>query len=214
VAGTDDDINNLSIVMTAKELNPNLFLIVRKNNRTNGALFRKFRADITMQPTDIIAQECLAYMLTPLLAEFLTLARNQENQWANNLIDQLVAAVGESVPETWTVTIDDKNATAVSEYIDTGMIVKIANMMQDPADREKELQVVPLLLLRDGNSTLVPDKDTVVLKGDRILFCGTYVAKNALPFSLNNTKSFNYIMNGLQVADSSVWRWLSKFIAN
>ncbi|HWU82804.1 MAG TPA: NAD(P)-binding protein, partial [Methylophilaceae bacterium] len=33
VAGTDNDINNLSIVMTAREINPNLFVVIRKNKR-------------------------------------------------------------------------------------------------------------------------------------------------------------------------------------
>lgn len=214
VAGTDNDINNLSIVMTAKELNPNLFLIVRKNNRNNGSLFKKFRADITMQPTDIIAHECLAHMLTPLLAEFLALVRDQDNQWANSLISKLVDAVGETVPETWTVTIDVKGAIAVNEYIEGGMIVKLENLMQDPANREKDLELVPLLLVRNGDTMLVPDRETVVVNGDQILFCGTYDAKSALPSSLNNSKSFNYIMSGLEVPDSSVWRWFKKITAN
>lgn len=210
VAGTDNDINNLSIVMTAKELNPNLFLIVRKNNRNNGALFKKFGANITMQPTDIIAHECLAHMLTPLLAEFLTLVRNQNNQWANALISQLVDVVGETVPETFAVSINATNASAVSEYIESGMLVKLQNLMQDPANREKNLKLVPLLLVRDDVSYLVPDRDMVVLDGDCILFCGTYDAKTALPASINNTKSFNYIMNGLVVPDSIVWRWIKR----
>lgn len=214
VAGTDNDINNLSIVMTAKQLNPNLFLIVRKNNRNNGALFKKFGANITMQPTDIIAHECLAHMMTPLLAEFLTLARNEDNQWANNLVSQLVEVVGESVPETWAVVIDNKKAIAINEYIDSGMIVKLENLIQDPADPEKRLDLVPLLLLRDGNPMLVPDKDTIVLNGDRILFCGTYDAKSALPTLLNNRKTFNFLMNGLKVPDSFIWRWISKITSN
>jgi len=208
VAGTDNDINNLSIVMTAKELNPNLFLIIRKNNRSNSALFNKFRADITMQPTDIIAHECLAHMLTPLLAEFLSLVRNQDNQWANNLISQLVEAVGETVPETWDLTIENEKATAVNDYIDSGMIVKIENLLCDPANRAKELAMVPLLLFRDGNAMLVPDKDTVVIHGDRILFCGTVDAKSAMMSYLNNNRSFNYIMSGQEVPDSFIWRWM------
>jgi len=210
VAGTDNDINNLSIVMTAKELNPNLFLIVRKNNRNNGALFKKFGANITMQPTDIIAHECLAHMLTPLLAEFLNLVRSQNNQWANSLISQLVDVVGETVPETFALTINASNAIAVSEYIKNGMQIKLQNLMQDPANREKNLKLVPLLLIRDGVSHLVPDQEMVVLNDDCILFCGTYDAKTALPASMNNTKTFNYIMNGLEIPDSLVWRWIKR----
>jgi Trk K+ transport system NAD-binding subunit len=210
IAGTDNDINNLSIVMTAKELNPNLFLIARKNKRNNDALFRKFGADITMQPTDIIAHECLAHMLTPLLAEFLTLVRDQDNQWANNLISQLVNVVGETVPETFAVTINAENAFAVNEYIQNGMLVNLGNLVQDPVNRERDLELVPLLLVRDEVSLLVPDKETVIIAGDRILFCGTYEAKVALPTSINNNKTFNYIMSGKEVPDSIVWRWIKR----
>jgi len=39
VAGTDDDVNNLSIIMTARELNPDLFVIARQNRQENQALF-------------------------------------------------------------------------------------------------------------------------------------------------------------------------------
>jgi len=208
VAGTNNDINNLSIVMTAKELNPNLFLIVRKNNRNNSALFKKFGADITMQPTDIIAHECLAYMLSPLLAEFLTLVRSQNNQWANSLITQLVNAVGETVPETWAVSIDTESAIAVSKFLNNGISVKLGNLMQDPSDRQKKLELVPLLIVRNALSLLVPDTDTMLEIGDRILFCGTYHAKSALPSTLNNEKTFNYIINGLEVPDSLIWRWM------
>lgn len=214
IAGTDNDIDNLSIVMTAKELNPNLFLIVRKNNRNNGALFRKFGADITMQPTDIIAHECLAHMLTPLLAEFLTLVRDQDNHWANNLISKLVDVVGKTVPETFAVTIDADNAEAVSEYIERGLLVKLGNLMQDPSDREKELKLVPLLLVRDEVSMLVPDKETIIVKGDCILCCGTYDAKMTLPASINNNTTFNYIMTGREVPDSVVWRFIQRLISS
>lgn len=115
VAGTDNDINNLSIVMTAYELNPKLFVVIRKNKRHNDKLFEEFNADITMQPTDIIAHECLAHMISPLLAQFLALARNQSNEWANQLISKLVSKVGELVPETWAVEINPTKAPAVAD---------------------------------------------------------------------------------------------------
>ncbi|MGB0129506.1 MAG: NAD-binding protein, partial [Rhodocyclaceae bacterium] len=39
VAGTDSDINNLSIAMTAKQLNPQLFVVARQNQAGNSLLF-------------------------------------------------------------------------------------------------------------------------------------------------------------------------------
>jgi len=210
VAGTNNDINNLSIVMTACELNPKLFVVIRKNRRHNEALFKQFNADITMQPSDIIAHECLAHMISPLLAQFLTLARSQSNEWSNQLISNLVEIVGEAVPETWAVTIDARNAPAVMELMAKGVTVTLENLTQDPADREHRLDLVALMLNRNDQQILVPPTSTPLLEGDRILFCGRPAAKSALPSVLNNAKALTYIVDGIEVPDSYIWRWFTK----
>jgi len=200
----------LSIVMTAFELNPKLFVVIRKNRRHNGRLFKQFNADITMQPTEIIAHECLAHMISPLLAQFLSLARSQTNDWANKLISQLVMTMGETVPETWAVRIDKENSPAVIELIKTGLHVTVQHLMQDPANRNDQLELVPILLLRNNVPSLVPDPSTRLKAGDRILFCGSPETKSTLPSILNNTKTLTYIIDGIEVPNSLVWRWLEK----
>jgi voltage-gated potassium channel len=55
VAATDNDVNNLSIVVTAKGLNPGLFTVLRRNRESNRLLFAAFGADLTMVPSEIIA---------------------------------------------------------------------------------------------------------------------------------------------------------------
>ncbi|HWS12656.1 MAG TPA: NAD-binding protein, partial [Rhodocyclaceae bacterium] len=42
VAGSDSDVNNLSIAMTAKELNRGLFVVTRQNQAANNVLFEAF----------------------------------------------------------------------------------------------------------------------------------------------------------------------------
>ncbi len=210
VAGTDNDINNLSIVMTAKELNPKLFLVIRKNKRHNNALFKQFDADITMQPTDIIAHECLAHMISPLLAQFLVLARSQTNNWANKLISQLVSVMGETVPETWVVNIQSTSAPAVAELLNQHTKVTLQNLMWDPADRDKQLDLVPLLLIRGIQQILLPDASIIMQMNDRILFCGTASAKSAQPLLLNNIKIMTYIVDGIELAEGLVWRYLKQ----
>ena len=74
VAGTDDDVNNLSIVVTAREMNPALYTIVRQNLQANRPLFEAFDADVTMVSSQLIAAECLAVVRTPLLEPFLEAA--------------------------------------------------------------------------------------------------------------------------------------------
>jgi Trk K+ transport system NAD-binding subunit len=209
VAGTDNDINNLSIVMTAREMNPELFVVIRKNKRYNEPLFEHFNADITMQPSDIIAHECLAHMISPLLAMFLALVRSQTNVWANQLISHLVGIVGENVPETWSITIDPHHAPAVDNLLSWGKPVTLDSLTHDPSNREIGLNLVPLLLLRDNTPTLQPQLEMELMHGDQILFCGTPNAKSALPLILSNHKALSYIIDGKEIADGLIWRWMS-----
>ncbi len=213
VAGTDNDINNLSIVMTAYELNPQLFVVIRKNRRHNDTLFKQFNADITMQPTEIIAHECLAHMIAPLLAQFLTLVRTQSNSWANQLISELVSVVGETVPERWAISIQESSTPAIAELLKRGIPVSLHNLTQDPGDRSKALNLVPLLLLRDNVPMLVPPIATGLRIGDQILFCGTADAKSGLNISVNNIKALTYVIDGIEVPDSLAWRWFKGFLS-
>lgn len=208
VAGTDNDINNLSIVMTAREINPDLFVVIRKNKRFNEPLFEHFNADITMDPSDIIAHECLAHMISPLLAHFLILARNQSNAWANQLISRLVETVGESVPETWAISIDQAEAPAAANLLSWGTPVSLDALTRDPANREDRLWLVPLLLNRGDEYLLLPEETTALQHGDRILFCGRESAKSYQSLLLSNHKTLTYVINGREIAEGIVWRWL------
>lgn len=209
VAGTDNDVNNLSIVMTGYELNPSLFVVIRKNRRHNTALFKQFSANITMQPTEIIAHECLAHLISPLLGQFLYLLRSQSNEWANQLIGKLVSVVGESVPETWSITIDATNASAVTDFLHEGKFLNLAHLTLDPFAREHTLKMVPILHVRNQESVMLPDLSTSLEIGDRILFCGTPSAKSALSNTLNNIRTLTYVAQGIHLPSSLIWRWAS-----
>jgi Trk K+ transport system NAD-binding subunit len=209
VAGTDNDINNLSIAMTALEQKSDLFVVIRKNRRFNEPLFRQFNADITMQLSDIIAHECLAHLVTPMLAQFLQLARSQSNAWANTLISRLVETVGENVPETWGAYITPERAPAVMQLIRQHKAVTLRLLTRDPFDRDRPLFLMPLLLLRDNQPLLLPDLDTPLQPDDRILFCGTHTAKAAHPLLVLNLKVLNYVRVGTETPDGLLWRWLT-----
>lgn len=209
VAGTDNDINNLSIAMTALELKPDIFVVIRKNRRLNELLFTQFNADITMQMSDIIAHECLAHLITPMLAQFLQLARGQSNAWANELISRLVDVVGEDVPETWGAYLNPERAPAVMQFLQHGKPLTLDALMRDPAKRDRMLAIVPLLLLRGQQATLLPAANTPLQGGDRILFCGTSAAKAAHPLLVLNHKVLTYVHEGVEIPDGLIWRWIA-----
>lgn len=210
VAGTDNDINNLSIVMTALEQNPNLFVVIRKNRRHNEPLFEHFNADITMQPSDIIAHACLSYMVSPMLAEFLALSRTQGNSWANAVIARLVDAVGEKAPDTWGVRIEPAHARAVCQMLDDGETLLLKHLILNPAAGETNMAIVPLMLLRNQQPIMLPDLDTALALGDRILCCGEDSAKATQRFLINDIRSMNYLVTGQELADTLIGRWLTQ----
>lgn len=212
VAGTDNDINNLSIVMTARELKPDLFVVIRKNRRYNAPLFRHFNADITMQPSDIIAHQCLAHLISPLLAQFLALARGQSNQWANALIGQLVETLGEAVPETWGVELTSENAPALVNHLGHGKDVTLQTLSRDPSNRALNLAMAPLLLLRNNAPHLLPEPGTLLEPGDKILFCGNPQAKSQHRLILGNRKVLVYVLDGLEIPDGIVWRKINAWL--
>ena len=118
VAGTDDDAENLAIGIAARRLKPDIFIIARQNLRSSRMLFTKFGANITMVPSEIIANQCIAALRTPLLADFLDAVRGKDDLWAYTLSERLRAAVGNETPRFWSVTLDRNEAPGLIAAMD------------------------------------------------------------------------------------------------
>lgn len=205
VAGTDDDSNNLSIIMTALELNPDLFVVARQNKQFNSLLFEASNADIIMQPSDIIARKIRTLLTTPLLVTFLNHARNQNEEWANIAISRLSGVLKDTRPNTWTIRVDENDARALYQVLDFGRSIRIGNLLQDPRARERKITSVALLLRRNQQIILMPGDDVAIKPGDEILYCGTPDAERSMKWTLNDLHSLNYIMTYEDMPDSYIW---------
>ncbi|OOZ41907.1 potassium transporter TrkA [Solemya pervernicosa gill symbiont] len=208
VAGTDNDANNLSIVITARDIKPDLFVVMRQNKHSNDDLFRTINADIVMQASQIIAHEILALLTAPLLAQFLRMAREHDNDWANQLISRISAVTGDFVPEIWGAEITMGRSAGVHRALANGWEIRLEHLLHDPSARERDLASIPLLHERRGKLTLLPDEKTALRFGDRLLFCGSKGSSAAMQWSLQNHNALTYIMTGRENPDGSVWRWL------
>lgn len=208
VAGTDDDISNLSIVVTARELNPNLFVVLRQNLQANHELFKAFDSDFTVVPSEIIAHECLAILTTPLLSRFLSIVKRRDDAWADNVIARISAVTGTLVPAVWSVTIDAREAPAVVETIQSASI-GLEVLLRDPADRTREMPCIPLMVMRGAEAIEMPEAEFELREGDSILFAGLSLAISDQQAILRNLKVLNYVLLGQEVAGSWVWRKLT-----
>ena len=210
VAGTDDDINNLSIAMTARELNPGLFTVLRQNRHANAPLFQRFQASVTMQPSSIVAHEFLSLLTTPLLSRFFNLIRTQDDAWVDVLISRIAAVLEHTVPEVWDVALTSSQTEAVWEAMRDGMPVPLHAFMIHPTDRSEALACIPLLLKRGETETLMPDPETLLLAGDHLLFCGERQARNLQSLGLYNFNVLSYLLTGQDAPGGKVWRWMEQ----
>ena len=211
VAGTSSDIDNLSIAVTARELNPELFVILRQNQYANQALFDAFESDIVVLPSEIIAHECLAILGTPLLVPFLREVRRREESWCTAQLDRLTQRLGWTVPEIWSERINLRHAPALYRRLMRGETVTLDQILRSTANLEDILDCDVLYLERDDDDhVLMPARDTVLRAGDELLLAGTRAARNAFALGIANEHTLEYLVTGEDLPGGWVWHRLSR----
>lgn len=211
IAGSDNDSNNLSIIMTARAINPDVFVVARQNIYNNYDLYTVTHSNLIMRPREITARKIRAVFLNPLLVDYLELAQNYDEEWANITVSRLSAVVGNHKPHIWTVEITDASSPAVSEALKLGRIINLGHITQDPASRYLKLKCVPLLYERGAEKIMMPEEDLRIEQGDRILFCGTREVKNSMRWTLKVPSSLNYVMTFENEPESYIWRILHRY---
>jgi len=205
VAASDNDTDNLSIAMTAKELNPDLFVVVRQNRVANQVLFDAYDADFTMVPSRIVARECLALITSPLLSRFLRLIRSWPDERAATVTGQLEALCGQRVPLVWGVRLNAAEAPAAHRLLMMEQrSMALAVLRRDPSAHVEALPLLPLLLVRDGRDHELPADQLLLQPGDQLLFAGTRAAKIAQNLALDNRNVLDYVLTG---QDAQGWLW-------
>jgi len=205
IAGTDDDVSNLAIAMTARELKPHLFIVLRQNLVANKILFDAFGADVTMVPSEIIAHECLAVLTTPLLARFLDIVKAEKDEWADAVVASLRARVGEEVPVIWSVRFDPVHAPGC---VAAGGPVHLDLLLRASADRDDRLACLALLVVRGGREHPLPDAAMELLPGDHVLFAGTRDARALQALALANVNVLEEVRTGKQAPGGWLWQAL------
>jgi Trk K+ transport system NAD-binding subunit len=209
VAGTDNDTTNLSMLATARRLNPQLFLAARQNRPTSAALFEAMRVDALLVPTEVVAHEVYAQISTPMLWRFIQQMPARGDEWAEDLIQRLRYNCGHELPALWKIKLDQEQAPALGGWLADGRVT-LGNLLRSPEDRERRLRAVPLLLYRDGESVLTPDGDTVLAPDDQLLFAGQGSERRELEGTMVVDSTGAYVLFGQHIPSSWVWRRLTK----
>ncbi len=210
VAGTDNDANNLSIVMTARELNSSVFAVVRQNQADNRDIIAAVDADMVMHPSAIIADKIRVLLATPMLYEFISLALYQDESWACELASRVIALVGDEVPETREWSLGEGEASALQEYLTEGGHFSAADLLRDPWQRERDLKAIVLLIRRRNDRMLLPDPQDALKAGDRLLICGNRAAFTRMQWTVSHRHTLDYVKTGRDVPQSWLWRRLAQ----
>lgn len=208
IAGTDNDSNNLSIIMTAKELNPDLFVVARNNNEENTRLFDAINADIVMHPSSIIANKIGGLLATPLLYAFMGLANQQTRVWASEMIKRISLIVKNEVPEVWELIINEHEAVAVYNKLAADQPVTIGHIFSNVRERTEQIFAMPLLLQRNGILTLLPSDDMPLQINDKLLLSGRFSARYIMEWALLNEYALDYVLYG----EAQSRKWFSRFL--
>ena len=172
VAGTIEDVDNLTITLIGRSLNKQLFLVARQTQRRNTHVFRESPANLVMLSGYLIAAEVLRVIRAPQLATFLRQARGQDEEWSAALLEKMREVIGEEIVESWSIELTAEHSPSVCSAIDRGESFTLARVMTRTDGSGKLVHAVPLLLQRAQKRELRPPLSTVLRKGDRVLFCG------------------------------------------
>jgi len=210
IAGTPDDANNLSIIITARDIKPDLITVVRQNSGANKPIFRAAEVNMIMESGHIIANEIFMLIRTPLLVDFFQLVREYDEDWARALFLRITNTLNNELMSAWTFAITPTESPAASAFLAQQEEVKLTYLCRDPRDREETLATIPLLIKRGNTCIMLPDLTTLLEPNDQILFCGQKQAKTFMEWSVSNHNTLRYIKTGKEGPDGLIWRWLSK----
>jgi Trk K+ transport system NAD-binding subunit len=192
IAGTDDDANNLSIIMTARDLNEKLFTVARQNRQENDAIFDAAELDIVMQRSDLIAREIVTLITNPLLATFLNMMADEKDEdWCNVLASRISGLTETGVPRVWTLKISKAVASAVAIALFQGESVRLSDLIIDFRNTERH-DCLPLLLQRGKQAQLLPPPETPLELGDQILLCGAPAATHRVGWTANHQETLGF----------------------
>jgi len=211
IAGTGDDIDNLSIIMTARNLNPRLFFVVRQERRQHDELFASSGADLIARRSLIVARKILSVVTTPLLLSFMDHLIRAEDSFAERTAARLRGVLKNRAPSIWVFELKGEIAKNLRFVRAQTGGVKLKHITHNSRSEEKEpLPCVCLSLERGAQRIFLPDDNTELQIHDRLLFAGRDNARRQMLWTMLDSHSLLGNVSGKQLPRGALWRWLSE----
>ncbi|MDT8409917.1 MAG: NAD(P)-binding protein [Wenzhouxiangellaceae bacterium] len=210
VAATGDDADNLSILITARALKPDLFLAALESGYSGRVLFRAAGPDFVGQPSMVVAGTILASISSNLAVPFIEEMVQQDNDFARALLAKLLRHREPKAPEFSATRISARRSPAIAHALEQGREIRLGKLLVNPRRRDQRLPLEVLMLRRDDKNILCPDDATCLKIGDRLLVAGWQQAATRIRTTLENEHALEYVLTGQDYQSGWVWRWFEQ----
>lgn len=195
ISATNDDTTNLSILATAKKLNPKIMTIARENEMDDFSIFKNAKVDHVFMPSRILINKTTNALISPLSDKFIRVLFSQDDTWGAKLVRNLIQTIDEA-PLLFELRIDNKKAPQIYETLKEEKEVFLEIFNRSLYNREQKNNIIPLLILREEESILLPSLDLSLKEGDEILFACDENARDDIEYIAENFYEFYYAYTG------------------
>jgi len=191
IAGTNDDTTNLSILSTARKLNPSIITIARENELEDFSIFENSRIDAVFIPAKVLITKTVHAIINPALDLFIKHIKTLSEEKAASLTKELLGL--DLHPLLFTCKIDETTAPMILAHTNSLPLKLLKTSLKN---RSLENNLIPLMLVRHKEVLMLPSWDTLLEKNDLFLFAGDTNAQEHLEYILLNHYEFHYALHG------------------
>ena len=196
ISATKDDLINLTILLTAKKINPDIYTIARENTNDDITIFDSAKIDRAYVIEEVISEHVHRQISQPLADRFYKEIYKQSDKWGLELGKVIKTTTGYN-PTLFEIRVVKSQAFALTNYLKSGESINLGLIARDLKDRNKRAKLVFLMVKnRKEEITLLPDDNYEVKVSDRFLIAATQEAKKDFELLVNNQNEFHYAITG------------------
>ncbi|QKF82649.1 potassium channel family protein [Halarcobacter ebronensis] len=195
ISATNDDTTNLSILATAKKLNPKIMTIARENEMDDFSIFKNAKVDHIFMPARILINKTTNALISPLSDKFISMICKKDDSWGAKLLKDLIQIIDEN-PLLYEIKINKKSAPQIFDALKENKEIDLGVFNHSLYNREQKNNIIPLLILKEEEEILLPNFNTSLEEGDEILFACDENAKDEIEYIAQNFYEFYYAYTG------------------
>ena len=197
IARTSDDTLNLSILASARKVNPNIITIARESEMADLSVFENANIDLVFIPSKVLIEKTTNALIAPYSSKFLELVKKDENlDSAKNIIERIVNKIGEN-PITFGITVNEEKSFAIwNSIVNKKRVVTLDICGRSRINWKERNKILPLILIRGQEKYLLPPWDMKLELDDKILFASDEESKSDVRWISKNVYEFYYAYFG------------------